>query len=497
MALIECSECGNKVSDKAEYCPNCGCPIEGMINDGPSNEDYVWEDEHESGQYDYYQPKKLRRWLWSTLALFILSAVAVGAWLFASDKLLGHDTVEITPEFIAAVHQYDELYPFSEGLAAVKKNGKFGYINTKGELVIPCQFRYASGFVDRTALVAIDKGKPYCILDRNGKITTTKYIFNSENSNSDAECYSEPYWNKEDIRRYEGIYSLSTSNGNGKCVDVFINEDLQEVNESKNVSPRVLPHDNKYTVFSRSSKDIYGDDVEMKGLKDKDGNVVIPAEYNYLEPGDNGVVVVSIFVEDAESHHGNNTPEGRDFYAYFDLNGYSTFTAADLKRIEAYKKAQLAKNEELERQAAEEQARLEEERRQEELRLHPENQFNELTANTAWVCYGYNACSGRSAEFVVSFRSITEISGYASVVKWDGYNEHSSYYTQPSHDDYYYTIRGDVIELTHSSPRYEMSFKIVYQNGDIVLQSYDWVRNGVFRPVEKSSSLFPSSFNIY
>lgn len=28
MALIKCSECGHEISDKANACPNCGCPIE-------------------------------------------------------------------------------------------------------------------------------------------------------------------------------------------------------------------------------------------------------------------------------------------------------------------------------------------------------------------------------------------------------------------------------------------------------------------------------------
>ena len=28
MALIKCTECGHEVSDKAQSCPNCGCPIE-------------------------------------------------------------------------------------------------------------------------------------------------------------------------------------------------------------------------------------------------------------------------------------------------------------------------------------------------------------------------------------------------------------------------------------------------------------------------------------
>ena len=31
MTLIRCSECGHSVSDKAERCPNCGCPIEKKI----------------------------------------------------------------------------------------------------------------------------------------------------------------------------------------------------------------------------------------------------------------------------------------------------------------------------------------------------------------------------------------------------------------------------------------------------------------------------------
>ena len=28
MALIKCSECGNVVSDKVNFCPKCGCPIQ-------------------------------------------------------------------------------------------------------------------------------------------------------------------------------------------------------------------------------------------------------------------------------------------------------------------------------------------------------------------------------------------------------------------------------------------------------------------------------------
>ena len=32
MALIECSECRNSISDKATACPRCGCPLSPLSN---------------------------------------------------------------------------------------------------------------------------------------------------------------------------------------------------------------------------------------------------------------------------------------------------------------------------------------------------------------------------------------------------------------------------------------------------------------------------------
>ena len=33
MALIKCTECGNMVSDKADKCPNCGCPVSAILEE--------------------------------------------------------------------------------------------------------------------------------------------------------------------------------------------------------------------------------------------------------------------------------------------------------------------------------------------------------------------------------------------------------------------------------------------------------------------------------
>lgn len=34
MALIKCTECGKEVSDKANACPGCGCPLSEMVTSG-------------------------------------------------------------------------------------------------------------------------------------------------------------------------------------------------------------------------------------------------------------------------------------------------------------------------------------------------------------------------------------------------------------------------------------------------------------------------------
>lgn len=39
MALINCPECGKEISDKADSCPNCGCPVK--VNNTSENEEYL------------------------------------------------------------------------------------------------------------------------------------------------------------------------------------------------------------------------------------------------------------------------------------------------------------------------------------------------------------------------------------------------------------------------------------------------------------------------
>ena len=51
--------------------------------------------------------------------------------------------------------EYDEIRYISEGFARFKKDGKYGFLNTKGDIAIPAIYDFASFFVDGIACVSI------------------------------------------------------------------------------------------------------------------------------------------------------------------------------------------------------------------------------------------------------------------------------------------------------------------------------------------------------
>jgi hypothetical protein len=60
-----------------------------------------------------------------------------------------------------------KVYPFSEGLAVVEIDGKCGYINKKGKIVIEPEYSLAAGFHQGRAFVFSDTWK---VIDKKGKI---------------------------------------------------------------------------------------------------------------------------------------------------------------------------------------------------------------------------------------------------------------------------------------------------------------------------------------
>ncbi|MGN1002911.1 MAG: WG repeat-containing protein [Oscillospiraceae bacterium] len=82
------------------------------------------------------------------LALCLVLCLSLAPAALAAGEERG---VLVYTEIIAP--QYEEAGQFSDGLAAVKMNGKWGYINTQGEVVIPFQYEMAFMFSEGKAVV--------------------------------------------------------------------------------------------------------------------------------------------------------------------------------------------------------------------------------------------------------------------------------------------------------------------------------------------------------
>lgn len=72
-------------------------------------------------------------------------------------------------QFNEIANDYDLIDVFHEGMSLVTKNGKDGFINTKGEEVIPCEYCFAVPFSEGLAVVG-KEGEGQGYIDRTGKI---------------------------------------------------------------------------------------------------------------------------------------------------------------------------------------------------------------------------------------------------------------------------------------------------------------------------------------
>jgi uncharacterized protein (TIGR02145 family) len=98
--------------------------------------------------------------------------------------------------------KYDDVLPFSEGIAPVMLDSKWGFINTEGiEIVVPVNYEKAGVFSEGKAMVCLN-GK-YGFIDLSGKelIPPVKYGFTSNFSESMA------------LARYNGMYGFINSRG--------------------------------------------------------------------------------------------------------------------------------------------------------------------------------------------------------------------------------------------------------------------------------------------
>ena len=291
MALIKCTECGHEVSDKAQSCPNCGCPIG---NVGIIQEEIIDP-----------EPKKRKGWIWA-LIVVLLCLIGGGGYYAYTHLVNKHnaenenvdssnskeDIVELTPEFAKSLEVYDELAPFSEGYAAVRRGKKWGYINTKGEEVIPCSFDAADIFSE--GLAAVSKSDKLAYINTKGE-----------------EVFSSPYsyYNIKNRNFSEGLAAVCDDGKWG-----WINQKGELVIPLSIKAEDVGLFSEGLVYCQNSGKDF--------SFVDKNGTVVFTGKTNY-QYGKIG--------HTATGYYSKDFPKFRDGFAYVndDFNTVNKYTKYD------------------------------------------------------------------------------------------------------------------------------------------------------------------------
>lgn len=107
---------------------------------------------------------KNRGKIWKKTALWLRSMVCVILCAFML-------TPEVPVWAASKLGKYDDIYYFSEGLAPVRKNGKWGYINKKGKAVIKPQYDVKDPFVNFSeGLALVKKDGKWMFIDKKGKV---------------------------------------------------------------------------------------------------------------------------------------------------------------------------------------------------------------------------------------------------------------------------------------------------------------------------------------
>lgn len=148
------------------------------------------------------------------------------------------------PATLDAAYTQTGLHGFGDGLLAVEKNGKWGFIDRQGRLVIPAEYEETNGFAEGKAAVKLDG--LWGVIDTGGKrLVRPRYQSAS--------------------RYFNGLLPVSK---NGKNFIALDHRGHETVLPLWHVAPPTpLIH-------------FYSDDLKKTGYKDQNGNIVVPARYD-------------------------------------------------------------------------------------------------------------------------------------------------------------------------------------------------------------------------
>lgn len=211
--------------------------------------------------------------------------------------------------------KYDKANIFREGKACVKLNSKWGYINEKGENIIPFSYDEAYNFINGVSCVL--SNEKYGFIDANGNwivdpeynyLTSAILGYTFDNTNTiifykgnhqgllkmedgSVKILAKPIYNKIfPFSNGEALYTIQEKDSQGNDIGKSQNGYLDE-NGSVHIS--WLGGQDIYGLLSEGLRAVY-DSTGKWGYVDKNNKVVIPYIYDKAENFRNGMAVVGI-----------------------------------------------------------------------------------------------------------------------------------------------------------------------------------------------------------
>lgn len=371
MSLIKCKECGADISEHAKKCPQCG-----TVNNISKTE-----------------KRKRNKYVIIGCSIVLLLVTAMGAIYLLSDNNSAIPTetnlaskeddeeIQLTDEFSDKISKYLRIENFSEGRAAVMNDKyKWGYIDTKGNIVVPAiytAFPDARKYSDGVAFVQNDDKSCYIDLDGKEVIGLGKYDIGSDFVNGKAVVYSttDGYTVCGSFRVIDKKGELLSeipipqnamliSDGAAAYpIPVNMSEDgfsfsVDYENHKYDFKGNYLGVDkeDEYLISDPSKYDYivfeeergYGDytTITLHGIKDKQGNTILPAKewdfpdskyhqesrQRYINPSQGVFIAVlnesPIFLKDIDEQRIiNEEAEDASFYGFVNLKGENTFSS--------------------------------------------------------------------------------------------------------------------------------------------------------------------------
>ncbi len=217
---------------------------------------------------------------WSSFTrLFLLIATLFYQSVFSQEKI----------EWIANPNDYHDMDISQTGYHAVKKNGKWGYIDNEGKTVLAFVYQDAFGF-NKQGVAAVKKNDKWGLIDKDGNFTLKPKYDSFVNYRDDLDVIYMTQKNKsvyidakgnELFKDLKSNYSLQHFEENG--LSTFCKDPCDDVHNGVMKIPNqvIISPEFRWIEFKHGFIVAAKDDNHY-AVYDTDGNTIVPYSEQYL-----------------------------------------------------------------------------------------------------------------------------------------------------------------------------------------------------------------------